>query len=163
MATVSLTPARTMFRTPLRRRSWKIAPERPAALQALRPRHSEVADLVPDPAAGVDEDPAEHAPKPDLERVHLREVLAELGDEVGGEVGAARVPVLRLLEREGAGLEVDVPALEGEDFPAPPRQRAGDAAAQGHHRIQMLDDRLEVSASGPTMGFDGLLFVLSAS
>src|SRR5206468_8873429 len=52
----------------------------------------------------------------------------------------------RLLEREGAGLEVDVPALEGEALSAPPRQRVGDAAAQGHDRIQLLDDRLEVGA-----------------
>ncbi len=99
----------------------------PRGVAGVRPRHTKVADLVPGRAPGVDEDPAEHPPEPDLKI----EVLAEFGDEVGGEVGAARVAVLRLLEREGAGLEVDVPALEGEDFPAPPRQRVGDAAAPG--------------------------------
>ena len=62
---------------------------------------------------GVDEHPAEHAPEPQLERVHLGEMLAERGDQLSRQVGTSRVTVFRGIEGERAVVKGNVPVLEG--------------------------------------------------
>src|SRR5713101_3142447 len=141
MATRSGTPARTMFRAAVRRRSWNSLSGTPAAWQAIAQAFSEVSHGL---AISVEHQRGDSDVAVLLDQPGLPATVNQLGQITFQHDGAASAGLGGLgAEPDGPGIRVHVGPLQRDDFTLPP---AGEVGESG--------EVLQVAGQGSDHGFN---------